>query len=49
LIVAVDGRPVESGSALIEAIEMHKPGDQILLTIIREGQQQQVAITLGST
>lgn len=48
LIVAVDGKPVDSGSSLIEAIEIHKPGEQIVLTIIREGQQQQVAVTLGA-
>jgi S1-C subfamily serine protease len=48
LIIAVDGQPVETGSALIEAIEAHKPGDQIVLTIIREGQTQQVRITLGA-
>lgn len=49
LIVAVDGQPVDSGSALIEAIEIHKPGDRIVLTILRAGQQQQVAVTLGAT
>jgi len=48
LIVAVDGQPVDSGSALIEAIEVHKPGDRIVLTILREGQQQQITITLGA-
>jgi S1-C subfamily serine protease len=48
LIIAVDGQPVETGSALIEAIEAHKPGDQIVLTIIREGQTQQVRVTLGA-
>jgi S1-C subfamily serine protease len=49
LIVAVDGVPVESGNALIEAIEIHRPGEQIVLTIVREGRQQQIAVTLGST
>jgi S1-C subfamily serine protease len=48
-IVAVDGQPVESGNALIDAIETHKPGDSITLTILREGKPQQVAITLGET
>jgi len=48
LILAVDGRAVDTGSALIEAIEAHKPGEEIVLTILREGQQQQVAITLGA-
>lgn len=47
LIVAVDGQPVSTGNALIEAIEAHKPGDQIMLTILRGGQSQQVAIVLG--
>ena len=37
LIVAVDGQPVETGSALIEAIEAHKPGDEIVLTICAKG------------
>jgi S1-C subfamily serine protease len=49
LIVAVDGVPVDSGNALIEAIEAHRPGEQVTLTIVREGQQQQIAVTLGST
>ena len=48
LIVAVDGQPVETGNALIEAIEAHKPGDQIVFTILRGGQPQQVTITLGA-
>jgi S1-C subfamily serine protease len=48
LIVAVDGQPVDTGNALIEAIEAHKPGEQIVLTILRAGQPQQVTITLGA-
>lgn len=48
-IIAVDGQAVESGNALIDAIETHKPGDSINLTILREGKPQQVAVTLGAT
>jgi S1-C subfamily serine protease len=48
-ILAVDGKPVDSGNSLIDAIEAHRPGDSITLTILREGQSQQVAVTLGST
>ncbi len=48
LIVAVDGQPVDTGNALIDAIEAHKPGDQIVLTIVRGGQPHQVSITLGA-
>jgi S1-C subfamily serine protease len=49
LIVAIDGQTVDSASALIEAIESHKPGDRIVLTIVRGGQRQQVPVTLGAT
>jgi S1-C subfamily serine protease len=48
-ILAVDGKPVDSGNSLIDAIEAHRPGDSVTLTILREGQSQQVAVTLGST
>ena len=49
LIIAIDGQTVQTGNALIEAIESHRPGDSIVLTILREGQPQQVTVTLGST
>jgi S1-C subfamily serine protease len=48
-ILAVDGKPVDSGNSLIDAIEAHRPGESITLTILRDGQSQQVAVTLGST
>jgi S1-C subfamily serine protease len=48
-ILAVDGHRVESGNSLIEAIESHKPGDRIVLTILREGREEQVPVTLGAT
>ncbi len=49
IIVAIDGQPVESASAFVEKIEEHQPGDQVALTIIREGQRLNMPITLGST
>jgi S1-C subfamily serine protease len=49
IIVAIDGQPVESASAFVEKIEEHQPGEQVALTIIREGQRINVPITLGST
>jgi S1-C subfamily serine protease len=47
LIVAVDGQQVASASAFIETIEQHRPGDRITLTILRDGRQTQVPVTLG--
>jgi S1-C subfamily serine protease len=48
LIVAVDGAPIDTGNALIDAIEAHKPGDSIVLTVLRSGQPLQVTVTLGA-
>jgi S1-C subfamily serine protease len=48
IIVAIDGQPVENASAFVEKIEEHQPGEQVVLTIIREGQRLNVPITLGS-
>jgi S1-C subfamily serine protease len=49
MIVAVDGEPVESASAFVDKIEEHQPGDQLVLTIIRQGRQMDVPVTLGSS
>jgi S1-C subfamily serine protease len=48
LIVAVDGLPVHIYGDLISYIHTKKvPGDQIILTIIRNGKQMEVPLTLG--
>jgi S1-C subfamily serine protease len=49
VIVAVDGQPVEKASAFFEKIEEHRPGERVVLTIVRDGRQMQVAVTLGAT
>ncbi len=49
IIVAVDGLPVKVYGDLISYIFKNKsPGDVITLTIIRNGQQKEVNLTLGS-
>ncbi|KAF0109640.1 MAG: putative S1B family peptidase [Chloroflexi bacterium] len=48
LIIGVDGRPVNVYGDLISYIFTNKiPGDQIMLTIIRNGEQKEVSLTLG--
>jgi S1-C subfamily serine protease len=47
-IVAIDGQPVTKGDSLIEKIEEHRPGDSVVLSILRDGQPAQVSITLGT-
>ena len=47
-IVAIDGQPVSKGDALNEKIEEHRPGDTVVLSILRDGQPTQISVTLGS-
>jgi S1-C subfamily serine protease len=49
VIIAVDGQPVTKASAFVEVIEEHKPGDRVVLTILREGDTIQVPVILGSS
>ncbi|MEX0611798.1 MAG: trypsin-like peptidase domain-containing protein [Pirellulales bacterium] len=48
-IIAVDGQSVNSASGFVEKIEEHQPGDRVVLTIVREGRQMQVPVTLGAS
>ncbi len=48
IIVAVNGQPVDSASAFVDKIEDHQPGEQVVLTILRQGRQMEVPVTLGS-
>lgn len=48
LIIAVDGRPVREFSDLLSYMLLNKtPGEQLIFTILRNGEEIKVAITLG--
>ena len=47
IITAVDGQPLQGESALAEAINGHKPGDTVTMSILRGQQQTSVSIQLG--
>ncbi len=48
LIIAVDGQPVNVfGDLLAYMLENKSPGDQMVVTIVRDGQEQEVTVTLG--
>jgi S1-C subfamily serine protease len=49
IIVAVDGQSVDSASAFLEKIEEHQPGDRIVVTVIRGGENVQIPVTLGAS
>jgi S1-C subfamily serine protease len=48
IIVAVDGKEMKSASEFIETIEQHRPGEKVVLTIIRQGRTIQVEVVLGA-
>ncbi len=47
LITRVDGQPLGDETALAKAVNSHRPGDTIQLTIVRGNQQSIVSITLA--
>jgi len=48
VIVALDGQPVEGMQDLAARIGAHQPGETVELTVLRDGQQETVRVTLGS-
>jgi S1-C subfamily serine protease len=47
VIVALDGKPLNSMDELSAAIARHQPGDKVKLDLLRNGSQQTVTVTLG--
>jgi len=47
IITSIDAQPLQGESALAEAINRHKPGDTITLTVLRGRQQLSVQVKLG--
>lgn len=47
VIVAVDGEAVDSVEALRSALQQHNPGEDVTLTILRDGKSLEIPVTLG--
>ena len=47
MIVAIDGEELKSTEDFFAALEEHEPGDEVTLTVVRDGQPVTVPITLG--
>jgi len=47
IITAIDGQSLQGESALAEAINRHKPGDTIMLTVLRGQRQVSAQVKLG--
>jgi S1-C subfamily serine protease len=48
LIVAVNGEKCRTVDELLTAIETRRPGDEVLVTVIRQGRELQVPVVLGA-
>jgi S1-C subfamily serine protease len=48
-VIAFDGEPMHSGVQFRDKVWEHRPGDTVTLTIIREGQQMDVSVTLAGS
>ena len=48
VVIAVDGNPVLQNNDLSELIATHRPGEEATLTVIRDGERDEVEVTLGS-
>jgi S1-C subfamily serine protease len=47
IITEVDGKEVTGMDEVISAVNAHQPGDELTLTVLREGQQRDVIVKLG--
>jgi S1-C subfamily serine protease len=47
LIVAVDGEPVTKMSDVIAAVDAREPGDELELTVLREGEERDLSVELA--
>jgi S1-C subfamily serine protease len=47
IIVAIDGEPLATMSELVAEVRRRAPGDVITLTIVRDGEELEVEVTLG--
>ena len=48
MIVAVDGQRVKKADDVLSAIERKRPGEEVLLTVVREGREVNVGVVLGA-
>jgi serine protease Do len=46
VIIAIDGKKVASVNDLYLVLEEHKVGDVVTVTLLRDGKQEQIKVTL---
>jgi S1-C subfamily serine protease len=48
-ILAADGTPVRTGDELLDLIDAKKPGDRLILRVLRQGRELDVLLILGAS
>lgn len=48
VIIGVDGQRVKTADEFLELIERHRPGDQTLITVIRDGREINIPVLLAA-
>src|SRR3954447_22159254 len=48
VVTAIDGKAIGGADALVNAVDAHKPGDQVTLTVRRGGDTSQIKVKLGT-
>jgi len=48
LIVAVDGIRIRTADDFLSAVERHQPGERVMITVVRSGQEVNVPVTLDA-
>ena len=46
-VVAIDDVPTPGSESLVAIVREHAPGDKVVLTVVRDGQEQKITATLG--
>ncbi len=47
IIIGIDGKPVRTRDDLLEVLEQKKAGEQVVLKILRDGEEQEVPVVLS--
>ena len=47
-ILAIDGKPVRTHEEFLKIMDSHKPGDQVVFLVSREGKERRITLTLGA-
>ena len=48
IITAIDGKPVKDNDELVHTVAIHRPGDKIKVTVVRDGKTKTMTVTLSS-